>query len=65
MLSSQSGELSFMRIYGQRAQVPGSIIIDGMLCYCCSVQSEVFHFVFHSIVLKMCPFLYMSSTYAH
>ena len=21
-----------MRIYGQRAQVPGSIIIDGMLC---------------------------------
>lgn len=33
MLSSQSGELSFMRIYGQREQVPGSIIIDGMLCF--------------------------------
>ena len=23
-------ELSFMHIYGQRAQVPGSVIIDGM-----------------------------------
>jgi len=32
MISSQSGELSFMHIYSQRAQVPGSIIIDGMLC---------------------------------
>lgn len=26
---SQTGELSFMRIYGLRAQVPGSVIIDG------------------------------------
>ncbi|CAH2069779.1 unnamed protein product [Thlaspi arvense] len=34
MLSSQSGELSFMRIYGQRAQVPGSVIIDGGSGYC-------------------------------
>ncbi|CAF2137562.1 unnamed protein product [Brassica rapa subsp. narinosa] len=34
MLSSQSGELSFMRIYGQRAQVHGSIIIDGGSGYC-------------------------------
>uniref|UniRef100_A0A1J3F919 Actin-related protein 8 n=1 Tax=Noccaea caerulescens TaxID=107243 RepID=A0A1J3F919_NOCCA len=34
MLSGQSGELSLMRIYGQRAQVPGSIIIDGGSGYC-------------------------------
>ncbi|KAF2563576.1 hypothetical protein F2Q70_00014917 [Brassica cretica] len=34
MLSSQSGELSFMRIYGQRARVRGSIIIDGGSGYC-------------------------------
>jgi hypothetical protein len=34
MLSSQSGELSFMRMYGQRAQVLGSIIIDGGSGYC-------------------------------
>ncbi|CAN8248328.1 unnamed protein product [Cochlearia groenlandica] len=34
MGSSLSGELSFMRIYGHRAQVPGSIIIDGGSGYC-------------------------------
>nr|DAA00032.1 TPA_exp: actin-related protein 8A; AtARP8A [Arabidopsis thaliana] len=34
MISSQSGELSFMHIYSQRAQVPGSIIIDGGSGYC-------------------------------
>uniref|UniRef100_A0A1J3JUJ1 Actin-related protein 8 n=1 Tax=Noccaea caerulescens TaxID=107243 RepID=A0A1J3JUJ1_NOCCA len=34
MLSGQSGELSLMRIYGQRARVPGSIIIDGGSGYC-------------------------------
>ncbi|KFK27199.1 hypothetical protein AALP_AA8G348300 [Arabis alpina] len=34
MVSCQSGELSFMRIYSQRAQVPGSIIIDGGSGYC-------------------------------
>ncbi|XP_010443263.1 PREDICTED: actin-related protein 8 [Camelina sativa] len=34
LVSSQSGELSFMRIYGQRAQVPGSVIIDGGSGYC-------------------------------
>ncbi|XVF76942.1 hypothetical protein PTKIN_Ptkin14bG0000700 [Pterospermum kingtungense] len=31
---SQTGELSFMRIYGLRAQVPGSVIIDGGSGYC-------------------------------
>ncbi|TYJ01372.1 hypothetical protein E1A91_A13G149000v1 [Gossypium mustelinum] len=31
---SRTGELSFMRIYGQRAQVPGSVIIDGGSGYC-------------------------------
>ncbi|XP_019057942.1 PREDICTED: actin-related protein 8 isoform X2 [Tarenaya hassleriana] len=34
MYSTHTGELSFMRIYGQRAQVPGSIIIDGGSGYC-------------------------------
>ncbi|KAJ8754967.1 hypothetical protein K2173_015479 [Erythroxylum novogranatense] len=29
-----STELSFMRIYGQRSQVPGSVIIDGGSGYC-------------------------------
>ncbi|OMO83850.1 hypothetical protein CCACVL1_11142 [Corchorus capsularis] len=29
-----TGELSFMRIYAQRAQVPGSVIIDGGSGYC-------------------------------
>ncbi|KAF3569191.1 hypothetical protein DY000_02017373 [Brassica cretica] len=32
MISSESEELSFMRVYGQRAQVPDSIIIDG-ICF--------------------------------
>ncbi|XVE50959.1 hypothetical protein DITRI_Ditri01bG0204400 [Diplodiscus trichospermus] len=32
--SQTAGELSFMRIYGQRAQVPGSVIIDGGSGYC-------------------------------
>ncbi|KAK8591694.1 hypothetical protein V6N13_031727 [Hibiscus sabdariffa] len=31
---SHSRELSFMHIYGQRAQVPGSVIIDGGSGYC-------------------------------
>ncbi|GAB2301375.1 Actin-like protein arp8 [Dionaea muscipula] len=31
---SQEPQLSFMRIYGQRAQVPGSVIIDGGSGYC-------------------------------
>ncbi|XP_021905838.1 actin-related protein 8 isoform X3 [Carica papaya] len=31
---SQTGELSFMRIYSQREQVPGSVIIDGGSGYC-------------------------------
>ncbi|MBA0843771.1 hypothetical protein Goarm_000931 [Gossypium armourianum] len=31
---SRTGELSFMRIYGQRAQVSGSVIIDGGSGYC-------------------------------
>ncbi|KAL0734867.1 hypothetical protein Bca4012_011077 [Brassica carinata] len=34
MVSSESEELSFMRVYGQRAQVPDSIIIDGGSGYC-------------------------------
>ncbi|KAG2275045.1 hypothetical protein Bca52824_057600 [Brassica carinata] len=34
MISSESEELSFMRVYGQRAQVPDSIIIDGGSGYC-------------------------------
>ncbi|KAL1195241.1 Actin-related protein 8 [Cardamine amara subsp. amara] len=34
MISSQSGDLSVMRIYSMRAQVPGSIIIDGGSGYC-------------------------------
>ncbi|XVF03531.1 hypothetical protein REPUB_Repub05bG0002200 [Reevesia pubescens] len=31
---TQTGELSFMRIYGQRELVPGSVIIDGGSGYC-------------------------------
>ncbi|CAA7015509.1 unnamed protein product [Microthlaspi erraticum] len=42
MLSSQSGELSFMRMYGQRAQVLGSIIIDGGSGYCKFGWSKVY-----------------------
>ncbi|KAG2299511.1 hypothetical protein Bca52824_035983 [Brassica carinata] len=34
MVSSESEELSFMRVYGQRAQVPDSIIIDGGSGFC-------------------------------
>ncbi|XP_052207271.1 actin-related protein 8-like isoform X4 [Diospyros lotus] len=33
-LPNQISQLSFMEIYGQRAQVPGSIIIDGGSGYC-------------------------------
>ncbi|XP_059444411.1 actin-related protein 8 isoform X1 [Corylus avellana] len=32
--STQTPELSFMRIYSERAQVPGSVIIDGGSGYC-------------------------------
>ncbi|PHT43948.1 Actin-related protein 8 [Capsicum baccatum] len=34
MLSNSVSDLSFMSIYGQRAQVPGAIIIDGGSGYC-------------------------------
>ncbi|XP_057474741.1 actin-related protein 8-like isoform X2 [Actinidia eriantha] len=33
-LPNQISQLSFMHIYGQRAQVPGSVIIDGGSGYC-------------------------------
>lgn len=54
MISSQLGELSFMHIYSQRAQVPGSIIIDGMLRVFCIVISHEECFIFYlCVVMKV------------
>lgn len=52
MVSSEPEEFSFMSVYGQRAQVPDSIIIDGRYILS-SLVFVVFKSLFHFVCFAM------------